>query len=201
MSRSLSPDDEPRRSRSVSYAPSRSRSRSASPMDRSASRGPSDRGRARQRSRSPPREPISLYISGLAAKVIDEDLYDHFRREGQIKEARVVLDPRTRDSRGFGFVDYEDPRDAERAIKHLDKTTLKGRIIIVEKVRSVKADCFPFCGRNASTKLDVDSLHPAWASLSEKLHLLHFHIFRISTTSSTTSVSHPTQLLASQPCA
>ena len=41
--------------------------------------------------RSPPREPISLYISGLAAKVIDEDLYDHFEKEGKVRCFRAVV--------------------------------------------------------------------------------------------------------------
>ena len=51
MSRSVSPLDPPRRSRSVSMSRSRSRSRSISPMNRSVSRGPSDREDARGVSR------------------------------------------------------------------------------------------------------------------------------------------------------
>ena len=115
MERSQSPQDDAQPSRSVSKSRSRSRSRSrfASPVNRSVSRELSDRGNYRERSRylvavsfcisgsngfhasedlavlmlyrSPPREPISLYISGLAAKVVDEDLYDHFRGEGRVR--------------------------------------------------------------------------------------------------------------------
>jgi transformer-2 protein len=53
----------------------------------------------------------------------------------QVLECRLVLDPRTRESRGFGFVTMDHLDDAERCIKHLNRSTLEGRMITVEKVR------------------------------------------------------------------
>lgn len=45
-----------------------------------------------------------------------------------------MLDPRTRESRGFGFVTMDHLDDAERCIKYLNRSTLEGRMITVEKV-------------------------------------------------------------------
>ncbi len=53
----------------------------------------------------------------------------------QVIEARLVVDPRTRESRGFGFVTMSRVKDADRCIRHLHGSTLEGRIITVEKVR------------------------------------------------------------------
>jgi RNA recognition motif-containing protein len=61
-------------------------------------------------------------------------LEEHFSREGKVLECRLVLDPRTRESRGFGFVTMEHLEDAERCIKYLNRSTLEGRMITVEKV-------------------------------------------------------------------
>jgi RNA recognition motif-containing protein len=47
-----------------------------------------------------------------------------------------VVDPRTRESRGFGFVTMSRVKDADRCIRHLHGSTLEGRIITVEKVRT-----------------------------------------------------------------
>jgi len=52
-----------------------------------------------------------------------------------VLECRLVLDPRTRESRGFGFVTMDQLEDAERCIKYLNRSTLEGRMITVEKVR------------------------------------------------------------------
>lgn len=52
----------------------------------------------------------------------------------QVLECRLVLDPRTRESRGFGFVTMDRLEDAERCIKYLNRSTLEGRVITVEKV-------------------------------------------------------------------
>jgi hypothetical protein len=54
----------------------------------------------------------------------------------QVIEARLVVDPRTRESRGFGFVTMSRVKDADRCIRHLHGSTLEGRIITVEKVRT-----------------------------------------------------------------
>jgi transformer-2 protein len=54
----------------------------------------------------------------------------------QVTECRLVVDPRTRESRGFGFVTMENPDDADRTVKYLNRTTLEGRVITVEKVSS-----------------------------------------------------------------
>jgi RNA recognition motif-containing protein len=45
-----------------------------------------------------------------------------------------VLDPWTRESRGFGFVTMATVKEADCCIKYLDSSVLEGRVITVEKV-------------------------------------------------------------------
>jgi RNA recognition motif-containing protein len=58
----------------------------------------------------------------------------------QVIDASIVLDPWTRESRGFGFVTMATLKEAERCIKYLDSSVLEGRVITVEKVLS--QDCY-----------------------------------------------------------
>lgn len=58
-----------------------------------------------------------------------------FRTFGlQVTDVHLVVDPWTRESRGFGFVTMENVDEAERCIKYLDGSVLEGRVITVEKV-------------------------------------------------------------------
>lgn len=50
-----------------------------------------------------------------------------------------MKDPRTRESRGFAFVTFEEPAAAEEAISALDGTTLDERTIMVEKAKRGRA--------------------------------------------------------------
>lgn len=52
----------------------------------------------------------------------------------QIIKSQIMRDPHTRDSRGFGFVTFENPEDADAAMAALNATTLDDRTITVEKV-------------------------------------------------------------------
>ena len=51
-----------------------------------------------------------------------------------MEDVHLVVDPRTRESRGFGFVTMSSVKEADRCIKYLDRTVLDGRVIMVEKV-------------------------------------------------------------------
>lgn len=46
-----------------------------------------------------------------------------------------MIDPWTRESRGFGFVTMSTVEEAERCVKYLDGSVLEGRVITVERVR------------------------------------------------------------------
>ncbi|KAL3693951.1 hypothetical protein R1sor_007602 [Riccia sorocarpa] len=113
-----------------------------SPRRRYASPSPR-RYRSRSRSRSPARNygernesnnpGNNLYVTGLSTRVTEKDLEDHFSSKGKVVECRLVVDPRTRESRGFGFVTMDSLEDAERCIKYLNRSILEGRVITVEK--------------------------------------------------------------------
>jgi len=49
-------------------------------------------------------------------------------------DVHLVVDPWTRESRGFGFVTMETVEEADRCVKHLNRSVLEGRVITVEKV-------------------------------------------------------------------
>ncbi|XP_039069666.1 serine/arginine-rich splicing factor SR45a-like isoform X1 [Hibiscus syriacus] len=135
---SPSPWREQSRSRSRSRSRPRSRSRSPSwswPRHRSRSRS---RGRSRSRSRGRAESGNpgnTLYVTGLSQRVTERDLEDHFSKEGKVASCYLVVEPRTRISRGFAFVTMDNVEDANRCIKYLNQSVLEGRYITVERSR------------------------------------------------------------------
>jgi len=64
-----------------------------------------------------------------------EDLKKIFGRYGRIVDITLPLDYYTRDAKGYGFVEYEESRDAEEALHALDRYRLFGRELEVEFAR------------------------------------------------------------------
>ncbi|KAF8410359.1 hypothetical protein HHK36_002887 [Tetracentron sinense] len=77
----------------------------------------------------------SLYVTGLSTRVTERHLEDHFSKEGNVTSCHLVVEPRTRISRGFAFLTMETLEDADRCIKHLNQSVLESRYITVEKSR------------------------------------------------------------------
>ena len=72
----------------------------------------------------------SIYIGNLPYQINDDVLFRLFRAEGNIVSARVVKDFGGK-SKGFGFVEFQNPRDAFKSIKKWDNTFLGGKVIKV----------------------------------------------------------------------
>ncbi|XP_039120684.1 serine/arginine-rich splicing factor SR45a-like [Dioscorea cayenensis subsp. rotundata] len=116
-------------------------SRSITPPPKRHSRSRlSSRSRVRSRSRSQDVDGAwnpgnNLYVTGLSTRVTSNDLEKYFNKEGKVLECHVVINPRTRESRGFGFVMMETMKDADRCVKYLNRYVLEGRLIKVEKAK------------------------------------------------------------------
>ena len=78
---------------------------------------------------------MKLYVGGLAYSVTDQELNDFFAAEGKVLSAVVIKDKFTSQSKGFGFVEMEDLKEGQGAIKNLDGKELKGRSIMVNQAR------------------------------------------------------------------
>ncbi|XP_024981406.1 serine/arginine-rich splicing factor SR45a-like [Cynara cardunculus var. scolymus] len=117
-------------------APSRSRSRSRS-RSWSRPRGrPVSRSRSRSRGRDEAINPgNTLHVTGLSTRVTQEQLEEHFSKEGKVSNCFLVVEPRSRISRGFAFITMETLEDANRCIKHLNQSVLEHRQITVERSR------------------------------------------------------------------
>ncbi|KAK2975871.1 hypothetical protein RJ640_015302 [Escallonia rubra] len=77
----------------------------------------------------------NLYVTGLSPRITKRDLEKHFSTEGTVEDVHLVVDPWTRESRGFGFVKMSTVKEADRCIRNLDRSVLEGRVIMVEKAR------------------------------------------------------------------
>ncbi|KNG46979.1 nucleolar protein 4 [Stemphylium lycopersici] len=73
-----------------------------------------------------------LFVRGLAPNVTSEDLTEYFSESYPIKNALVVLDKDTRESKSYGFVTFADVEDAQRAKEELNNTEIKGKKIKVD---------------------------------------------------------------------
>ncbi len=68
-----------------------------------------------------------VFLGGLDERVTKRDIEDFFRGAGTLTEVWVARQPP-----GFGFAIFEDPRDAEDAVRDLNGRDLRGKPVRVE---------------------------------------------------------------------
>lgn len=66
-----------------------------------------------------PSSPVSdtLFIGNLSFNTVEDTLYSAFEKYGTIVSVRIPTDKETGQSKGFGYVQYEDPQCAQKAIE------------------------------------------------------------------------------------
>jgi RNA recognition motif-containing protein len=77
----------------------------------------------------------NLFIGSLAYATTDDSLKAHFEQIGPVASARVIMDRDSGRSKGFGFVEFENDEDNQKAVDQLNGKELDGRTINVSLAR------------------------------------------------------------------
>jgi nucleolin len=68
-----------------------------------------------------------IYVGNLVYEVDSQELARFFEQAGRVVYAKVVYSEDGKKSKGFGFVDFTNPEDAEQAIKTYHDSFMHGR--------------------------------------------------------------------------
>ncbi|CAI9769957.1 unnamed protein product [Fraxinus pennsylvanica] len=115
----------------------------------------------------------SLYVGDLDVNVTDSQLYDLFSQMGVVVSVRVCRDLASRWSLGYGYVNYGNPQDAERALEELNFTPLNGkpiRIMYSHRDPSVRrSGAGNIFIKNLDKEIDHKALHETFSSFGNVL--------------------------------
>lgn len=78
---------------------------------------------------------MGMYIGNLNYRVRERDLEKVLADYGNIISIKIVKDHDTGKSKGFGFVEMENPTSEYRIIRSLNGSELMGRQMIVREAR------------------------------------------------------------------
>jgi cold-inducible RNA-binding protein len=76
-----------------------------------------------------------LFVGNLSFNTTENDLQEAFAAHGQVVEANLMMDRMTGRSRGFAFVTYSTPEEAQKAIAAMNGAQLDGRALTVNIAR------------------------------------------------------------------
>ncbi len=84
-----------------------------------------------------------LYVGNLEHTVTEEELRTLFSEHGEILSLTIVKDRYSGTPRGFGFVEFANDEDAQKAKQALNGQDLKGRALKVDDAREQRRDRGP----------------------------------------------------------
>ena len=81
----------------------------------------------------------NLFVSGIAPRMTEDELEELFSKYGKVGKVQIMVDPHTRESRGFGFVEMVSAEEADAAKDALTGEEKYGRVMSIEKARRGRA--------------------------------------------------------------
>jgi RNA recognition motif-containing protein len=77
----------------------------------------------------------NIFVGNLDFAATDSSLRSLFERYGEVERVHLVTDRDTGRSRGFGFVEMNNPDQADQAIAGLNGANFEGRALNVNEAR------------------------------------------------------------------
>lgn len=78
---------------------------------------------------------LTIYIGNLIYAKTQYDIKALFEEFGNVKYVKINVDPKTNQSKGFGFVQMSNKSDGFKAIKSLNGKQLDGRTLKVSEAK------------------------------------------------------------------
>jgi RNA recognition motif-containing protein len=99
-----------------------------------------------------------LYVGGIAYGTSEDTLKNHFAQAGAVESASIIMDKMTGRSKGFGFVQFANDADADKAISMFNGQELEGRKLTVNEARPME----PRAPRRDFNRGGNDSARSSW---------------------------------------
>jgi len=79
-----------------------------------------------------------LFVGGFPWETTDSDLTGMFSQFGDVTSVKVIIDRMSGRSKGFGFVEFANDEDADKAIAELNNSKMGERTIVVNVARPME---------------------------------------------------------------
>ncbi len=76
-----------------------------------------------------------LFVGNLSYQTMENDLQDYFAQAGVVTSVNLMLDKVTGKSRGFAFVEFATPEEANKAVGQFHNKEFQGRALTVNIAR------------------------------------------------------------------
>ncbi|MEY2863506.1 MAG: hypothetical protein RLY58_1213 [Pseudomonadota bacterium] len=78
---------------------------------------------------------MKLLVRNLARTTTEATVRELFTEFGHVETCVIVMDPATKQSKGFGFVEMPNPANAVTAMKRLNTKRIEGSVIRVKEAQ------------------------------------------------------------------
>ncbi len=78
---------------------------------------------------------MNIYVGNLSRDVTEDELKGLFSKYGGVKDVKIIKDPYSGESKGFGFLEMSNSSEAQKAISELNSKELKGKKLTVNEAR------------------------------------------------------------------
>jgi len=89
---------------------------------------------------------VRLFVGNLPYDATEDEIRQHFSTVGNLSYVSIPLDRETGRKRGFAFVEFADPQQAQEAIRQFNNQPFKGRALAVNEARAREAGPRPAGG-------------------------------------------------------
>jgi RNA recognition motif-containing protein len=76
-----------------------------------------------------------LFVGNLSYRTMENELQDHFSQAGVVTAVNIMFDKFTGKSRGFAFVEFSTPDEANAAVEMFHEKEFQGRALTVNVAR------------------------------------------------------------------